>query len=241
MQLFAICDDEKNICSQLEATLINILDKLNLPYEIDVFQTGFELYEKLKQGYSYDLLFLDVGLVKDKLNGIQLGYAIRDLRENNSIPICFISWEPAHALDLFDIQPINFLIKPLSEVKIEKTIKKVIKQLPKQSPTLSYKISHQFYKCPLKNILYLESQGRKIIIHLTDGTTEEFYGKLKDIYTSQLEVQDFLYIHASYTVNPLHVKKFQYEEIIMTNGKELPISQARRAKIRERTMEMGSV
>ena len=41
MTLFiAICDDEKRISAELECTIIDVLDKMNVKYEIDVYFTG---------------------------------------------------------------------------------------------------------------------------------------------------------------------------------------------------------
>ena len=59
----AICDDEPQFCSDLERTLIKILDKKCIEYDIDVFYSGVELCEKIETGelpYCYDMLFLDI-------------------------------------------------------------------------------------------------------------------------------------------------------------------------------------
>jgi len=43
----------------------------------------------------------------------------------------------------------------------------------------------------------------------------------------------FVKIHRSYLINCNHVSIFKYDEIVMSNGEALPISQSRRKKIRE--------
>ena len=232
MQFIAICDDEKNICANLEASLIDILRKLSIEHEIDVFATGAELYKKIKQGYQCDLLFLDIELAQDTVNGVEISRLIREAQGNNLISICFISWEMKYAMSLFDSQPLNFLIKPLDDDKIKKVVNQFTTLFNSRNATLKYKIGRDFYRRSLKEIQYLESQGRKIILHLIDGTTEQFYGKLRDVYTSKLQQYDFLFIHASYIVNYDHVIKFAYDEFTLTDGKRLPISQANRTKIR---------
>jgi len=232
MQYIAICDDETNICANLESSLINILKRLNIRHDIDTFETGAELYEKIKNGKHYDLLFLDIELAQDMINGIEISSLIRDELRNNLMSICFISWQMKYAMSLFDSHPINFLIKPLNDPEIEKVIKKFTALSNSQNATLNYKIRHDSYRKPLKEILYLESHGRKITIYLINGTTEEFYGQLKEIYPLQLQQHDFLFIHASYIVNYDHVMKFSYDELVLVNGKRLSISQTNRVKIR---------
>jgi len=232
MQKIAICDDEVSICASLEALSINVLNQAKMPHEVDVFTTGAEIYQKLKQGFQYDLIFLDINLTHDEINGIEFAHLIRKLQKNNLTSICFISWEKNYALSLFDVQPLNFLVKPLEKSAVEKVIYQFITLVQSRIATLNYKISHEFYKRPLGEILYLESQGRKIAVHLMDGKIEYFYGKLKDIYPAQLQQHDFLFIHGSLVVNYDCVKKFSYEEVTLINEKILPISQANRTRVR---------
>ena len=233
MYLIAICDDEKNICSRIEQLLIAHLEKEDIPYEIDVFSTGTELLNTMNAGRHYDLLFLDIELAHDDKSGVEFSHLIRENLQNKRLPICFISWEVSYAMSLFDSQPLNFLVKPVDAPKIEKVMRQFSQIAKTHNATLSYKIGHDYYKQPLQEILYLESQGRKINVYLNNGETISFYGKLKEVYAEgQLEKFDFLLVHASYVVNDEYVARFSYEELTLLNGKKIPISQVNRARIR---------
>lgn len=75
------------------------------------------------------------------------------------------------------------------------------------------------------DILYFESYGRKIKIHLKDGSLESFNGKLSDV---EKELDNgkipFLRIHKSYFVNYHYIKARAKTEIILTDGTRLPVS-----------------
>jgi len=234
MSLFiAICDDEREVSSGLESILINILDKLKIEYEIDVYFTGEEVCQKISDGAHYDLMFLDIEFLNDAISGIEVGTFIRENQNNNSISIVYISGHMKFAMQLFDIRPLNFLIKPLDYNKVKSTIETYLKLTTFWSESFTYKIGHDTFKVKIRDIIYLESFDRKLILHLSDGRKEEFYGTLKTIYQEQLEKFDFLFIHASYVVNYDYVTAIKYDELTLVKPHTtLPIGQARRKEIR---------
>jgi len=234
MTLFvAICDDEKRIGAELERALISMFDKLNIKYEVDVYFTGEELCSKMEKGGYYNLIFLDIEFAKNAINGIEVGKLIRK-SHNNAVSIVYISWETNYSMQLFDIRPLNFLIKPLDYEKVEKVVRTHLEIAGLWSGDFTYKAGHVTYKVNVKDIIYLQSAKRKLILYLADGRKEEFYGTLKDVYQEQLQRSDFLFIHASYVVNYDYIAVVKYNELILTNGAvSLPISQHKRKEVRE--------
>jgi len=234
MITIAICDDETKIGAELERALIKILDNLNVKHEIDVFFAVEELCKKLEARTHYDLIFLDIEFAKDELNGVEMGRLIRDTHKNNIVSIVYISWEKKYAMDLFDIRPLHFLVKPLNYEKVEKVIRTFLEIAGLWSGVLSYNIGYDTFKVPLKDILYLENQERKIILYLANGKSEEFYGSLKWVYEEQLKRFDFLFIHASYVVNYDYITTVEYSQLFLANKElPLPISKHRRNDVRE--------
>ena len=230
----AICDDETKIGAELELALIDIFGKLNINHEIDVFLAGEELYRKVKSGAQYDLIFLDIEFARGKLNGVEVGRLIRDVNHNYLASIVYISWEKNYALQLFEIQPLNFLIKPLKYEHIEEVVRKHLKIAGLLSREFTYKRGHDTFKVQIKDIVYLESYDRKLTLHLADGRKEEFYGTLKDVYEEQLKKFDFLFIHKSYVVSYDYINALKFNQVLLVDGKTiLPISKHRRNEIRD--------
>ena len=239
MMYVAVCDDETKIGAELERILVDILDKLNIKHEIDVFFSGNELYEKMEEGAHYDLIFLDIEFAQSEINGVEVGRLIRDVHQNYLASIVYISWEKKYALQLFEIQPLNFLVKPLKCEKVEDVVRKYLKISGLWSGVFTYKVAHDTLKVQIKDIVYLESYDRKLVMHLADGRKEEFYGSLKEAYNEQLKRFDFLFIHNSYVVNYDYVAALKFDQVILANNETpLPISKHRRNEVRESYYEI---
>lgn len=225
----AICDDENLICAQVEKYIFSICKKADIKADVDVFYSGEELCRGLKNGEYYDLIFLDIEL--PQLNGIEVGHIIREVLENENMQIAYISGRENYAIRLFEFRPINFLVKPLDYQKVEQVLKKVFLLLDIETGTFTYKKGHGIDKIQIKDILYFQSRNRKIEI-ITQNSSEEFYGSLDDVY-EQVKKNQFLWIHKSYIVNYKFVKILEYDQLTMTNGQVLSISQNKRKYIRE--------
>lgn len=223
----AVCDDEQIICSTLYETLLKLSEFKSVKFEIDCFTSGEALCREM-ESTSYDLLFLDIEL--PQMNGVAVGQYIRETLKNETIQIIYISSKQKYAMELFDMHPLNFLVKPLTDDKIEKVIDKFLLINKTDVELFSFKIGHKYYKVHISDILYFSSSGRKIKL-ITRNKEYEFYGSLEAIY-SELKNKNFLFVHKSFLVNYRYVEKYQYEQVTMSDNRVIPISQSRRKAIR---------
>jgi len=234
MVYVAVCDDDIKIGAELECALIKIFDNMQVEHEIDVFFSSDELCRRMEAGAHYDLIFLDIEFARDEINGVEVGRLIRDAYQNNNVSIVYISREKDYAFQLFEIRPLNFLVKPLEHDVLTKTVKTYMKIAGLWSSEFSYSVGRDTLKVKVKDIVYLESSDRKLILHFADGRTDEFYGSLKEVYQEQLKKFDFLFIHASYVVNFDYISAIRYNQLSLTGIEApLPISQGKRNEIRE--------
>lgn len=228
MLSIAICDDEKAICAYLENILIELGNKFSDQISINIFYSGEKLWKSLNEGVYYDIIFLDIDL--KTMNGITIGKLIRDTISNYTTHIIYISGKDSYDMELFDIRPLNFLIKPIKYEKIEKVFKTALKLIHKHDLVFQYQKGHHFFRIPINNILYFESFGKKIRIIMTYGE-DEYYSKLSIIQKS-IKGAFFIPIHKSYLVNYDHIVEVQYDNIRMSNNVVLPISQHNRKAVR---------
>lgn len=229
----AVVDDENNICSFVEKCLLNLSKKYGINVEVDVFSSGEDLMNTINEIF-YDVIFLDIKM--NDLSGIDVSKLIRSAMGNEATQIVYISGNTEYAIEVYDYDPLHFLPKPLCEEKIEKAFVKLMRKLNLKSEAFAYKIGHDTFKIAVKDILYFESNKRKIIIHYGDKQSE-FYGSLENIQ-QQLNKYNFLLIHKSCLINPIHVRKCTYESVEMPNHIVLPIAQSKRKEIREKQLEL---
>ena len=142
------------------------------------------------------MLFLDIELIST--DGIKVGKFIRDELENLEIAIVYISSKSSYAMNLFRVQPIDFLIKPIEKEKLMEVILCGIKLHERKNQVFEYCIKGYNYKVPYKDIVYFYSQDKKINIVLKNKEMQ-FNGKLKNI--ANVVPHNFILIHQSYLIN----------------------------------------
>lgn len=224
----AICDDQLDICGQLELLVEKILKNKKIKYNIDVYSSGIELCKEMSET-EYQLVFLDVEMPEK--NGVEIGRYIREKLKNEKIQIAYISSKEESAMSLFELRPINFLIKPLKMEQIEKVIDKYMVVSEIHNYFFEWQKGKENYKIPIDKINYFEISGRKIHL-LAENMQDEFYGSIEEI-NDRLNKEKFLFIHKSTIVNYDYVKKISYDQVEMVDGRVFSISQSRRKSIKK--------
>ena len=180
-------------------------------------------------------IFLDIEL--GTTSGIDTGKKLRSNFRNLLTQIIYISNHKQYAMELFQVHPFDFLLKPLKYKDVEKTIKNIINIVFKQNDSFQYKVAHKIYEIELYKILYFEKHRRKINIKTFEDNLEKdsFYGKISDI-SEQLLKLDFFLVSAYHLVNYHAVTEFEYKKVKLVNGEEISIGQAFRNDVRDMHM-----
>lgn len=230
-----ICDDENPTCSYIEKVMLDYATKENISVSTEVFYTGEGLLKYMKQNSNVDLLFLDIAL--PGMNGAEVGNLLRDELENETVQIVYISSQDKYAMQLFQIRPFDFLIKPLSEDKLISIFEKYRRLYENDQNFFGYKVGKHEEKIRLSEIMYFKCEYRKICM-VTSKKKEFFYGSMKELH-ELLRAPDFWSVHNSYIVNIRYVKRFRESEVIMTNDTVIPISHAYKSEVKRKTMQLN--
>jgi len=158
----AICDDDKRLATELESVLIDMLDAQTINCEIDTYYTGEALCASMESGTVYHLIFLDIEFAKGAINGVEVGRLIRNAYRNNLVSIVYMSWEMQYSMQLFEIRPFNFLIKPLAPNRIEDVVLTYLQIAETRRGDFTYKIGHSTCKTQAKDIVYFKAGGEKL-------------------------------------------------------------------------------
>ena len=229
----AVCDDEPVICKTIYTMITALSDKTGIRFEIDCFTSGEELCREM-EGTAYDLIFLDIEF--PEMNGVEVGKHIRDVLNNESVQIVYISSKQQYAMALFDIRPMNFLIKPITQDKLREIMDKFVKLNAMDAGLFRFRMGKEHLKLPVSEIIYFSSSGRTVTLYTT-AKKYTFYGSLDQI-DNELKNGQFLYIHKSFLVNYQYIRHYEYEQVTLLDGTVLPVSQPRRKQIRRRILEM---
>lgn len=226
----AVCDDNDAVCSTIENIIDGFFRTENTHYEIDSFQSGEELLKELNNHEKYDLIYLDIELAQ--IDGVAVGRYIRENLLDDYTQIAFISAKSSYALELFQVRPIHFLVKPFTPRQVIGILEKAMELRGHQIKIFSYRTGKIENRIPYKDIMYFSSEGKKIIIHMRNGK-DAFYGKLSEL---NLPDTEFMQIHKSFIVNKQFVTRFKFDSVLLSDDEELPISRAYRKTVREKLM-----
>lgn len=224
-----ICDDDKRLCEQLHAMLLEIAD--TEVGAIRTFTSGEQLLFFLEERKTPpDLIFLDIRLLEN--SGIEIAKKVLHL--SPSAQIIFISAYDTYYIDVYDVDHIYFLKKPIDKTRLAAALARAKAEIEKEkNDYFSFSSQKGIWRLPFRSILYFEKSKRQILIHTRNisspknSNTEEvqkFYGKFADI----LPVLDerFIHCHNSYLVNLSWIDKIQAKQIYLENGVILPISRS---------------
>lgn len=225
----AICDDEQAIRSQIENILLLYSKKTCLEVDIIGFCSGEELYKYIKSGHGFDLIYLDIEM--ELMNGLEVGKRIRNTMKDHKTEIVYISGKDGYDRQLFDVQPLHFIPKPIDPKMVIEDLNLAMLRADKLGGIFTYRKTIETYKVPIKDIIYFESMDRELRI-ITINNEDIFYGTIQQVFETVAKYQ-FIRIHRSYIVNYRYIAILKYNEVIMSNGMRLPISQSRRKEVRE--------
>lgn len=235
MLKIAICDDENVIINEIEGLLSDISKQHNIRMDIDAFYSGQELEKEVLRGTRYDLIYMDIEM--ENGNGIASAGNIRKVGENAML--IYVSAYDKYVLELFRLDVFAFLKKPIDKELFIKTFLEVHEKICNKVFFFTYSSNGREYRIPCKDILYFESNGRKVNVYCLDGSVEEFYGKLSDVEGKLSKGKiPFLRIHQSYLVNFLLIRTRSRSGVTLANGKTLAISAATQKKFARRYSDL---
>lgn len=174
-----------------------------------------------------DLVFLDIEL--GGMNGLELAKLIPA-----GISVVFTTAYARYALDGFELEAVDFLHKPFSFQRFGKAVRKVsgLMRLKRSASvpfpsgrTVSVISGYRTVNICTDDILFIESLGNYIYIHLSDSRTIPVIMRMKDIIGT-LPAENFVRVHKSYIVQTCHILSRTSKDIILYGGKQIPVGRA---------------
>lgn len=218
-----IIDDEP-LAREGMQMLIAKTPNLNL---LGSFGTTFDATEILKSK-TIDLIFLDINM--PEMNGLDF---VKTLTQ--SPMIIFATAYPQYAIDSYELDAIDYLLKPIRFDRFAKAVNKaqdylslldtkdvnenVIQSV--ESEFIFVKADKKLFKIFFEDILYIEGLKDYVIIHIQNKKIMTAMN-LKTIF-DQLPNAKFSRISKSYIVNYNHISSIDTFNVYMKNDTELPL------------------
>lgn len=212
-----IVDDEPLAIEGLKM-YVEDYSKLNL---IATFNKSIDAREFLKTNKNVDLLFLDIEM--PNLSGFEIMDGVK-----NKPLIIFTTAYPEYALDAFDLNVIDYLLKPISPKRFKKAIDKTFylfsnksSQFEKMDDNYIFiKADRKLNKLLFNEILYIKGLKDYVIVYTKTSKLITAIN-IKNILL-KLPKATFIRISKSYIININYVKIINNNSLII-NNEELPI------------------
>ena len=184
-----------------------------------------------KKGKKYDLLFLDIEM--KEMDGLTAAKEIR--KRDEMTMLIYVSSHESYAVEAYDVQPFQFLVKPVNFETVRKYFMKAYEKLTTGPNYFLCGFKSDTHILRMSEIMYFRSNRRVIQVYMSDGSIYKFYGKMNDLEERlKREKADFWRIHQSYLVNVRYIGIISYDQILLKNKKALSISEDRRKTISEK-------
>jgi len=197
---------------------------------VNTFEDAIAGAEFLKN-FRIDLLFIDINM--PDITGLEL---VRSLKEKPII--IFTTAYKKFALDGFELEALDYLLKPFEFERFKKTIKKVRDYFEfrttdrRAGKKLFVRSEYKKVQIEIDTIDYIESFEDYIKIYVGNSKPIFVRMTLKDIL-NKLPEEKFKQVHKSYIVSLNKIRFVANKKALLLSGKELPLGEKYISSINE--------
>ncbi|CAZ94226.1 LytTR family DNA-binding domain-containing protein [Zobellia galactanivorans] len=220
-----VIDDSK---TQRTAVAQLIKNHINLRFLAD-YKNAIEAQKHMEKN-EVDLVFLDIEM--PLVNGFQF---IESLE--NRPQIILITGKAEYAMQAFDYDVTDYLLKPISQGRFNIAIKKAIQNkvvpMEKEEDFIFVNSKLKKVKLLLSDIKWVEGLGDYIKV-VTDDENILILSTMK-AFIDKLPEDQFLRVHKSYIINLNKVEKFNGSQVEVC-GHSIPLSRHKKLALEEALM-----
>ncbi|MBN1186989.1 MAG: response regulator transcription factor [Bacteroidales bacterium] len=214
-----IVDDEPKAIELLKSYLVHF-SSIEL---VATFRNGLKAFEYLSKE-PVELIFLDINM--PHISGISLSKMLPD-----NIKVIFTTAYSEFAVESYEIQAIDYLVKPISLDRFTKSMSRILSanspKIESEKKIILVKSGFETFRIESASILFLEKDGNYMNYHCVNQkimvreTIQESLDKLPNT---------FIQTHKSYIVNSEKIESFD-KNILNMGKKKIPISDSFRNKV----------
>lgn len=220
----AVVDDERMIREQICGLIENQVPNCR----IKSYSSGEEIVVSEKR---FDIIFLDI-----KMGGMGGIETARRLREKNSEAVLiFVTGIKEYVFEALDLYAFQYLLKPINEKKFAEVIERAVKEVEKHSYRRELFIRSKKLTIAQADILYIESNGKKVEIHTVNSRESiDIYGTMDEL-EKELD-ENFYRCHRSYIVNMSYIAGYDNDSIFLTNGDKVYLTKKKYSEFKKAYM-----
>jgi len=214
----AICEDTKTDALHLRKAVERYFSENQIAAEIDLFESGESFLAEFAPE-KYQIVFMDIFMSENGLNGMETAKKLKDIDEE--VSIIFTTTTTEYSIEGYNVA-VYYIVKPVEYENLIRAMQKCRNLLERHAASIEIAVNRSLLKIRLRDIYYVEVQGRNCVFVTEDEkvtSVRTFSGLLQE-----LGGMPFLQCHRSYIVNLYHVERLENRDFILKNGQIIPIS-----------------
>lgn len=216
----AIAEDMDRDRDLLRQYLTQFSQETGEQFQVFAYSDGMALLENYRP--DYDLILLDVEM--PSMDGLSTARELRQL--DAGVLIIFITNMAQYALKGYEVDALDYVLKPVSYYAFALKLKKVQRILRERScADLMLPFDGILRRVPIRSILYIEVTDHKLCYHTYEGDSM-MTGSMKTAEQA-LNRYHFARCNNCYLVNLIHVRSVTQDQVWIEDT-PLKISRPRR-------------
>ena len=229
----AYCDDEALVGQIFIPKVQAEFQRQGVRAHVSLVSSPKRLLSLVESGKTFDAYFLDIDM--PQLDGITLGRHLRERAPNAAI--IFLSNKEEMVYSVFRVKPLRFLRKNRFEAEIADAVQAVLLSLREvERKTVIFEDGNQVYRFSPREILFVEILNRTLIVVRARDSI-----RLRATITTAEELLvpfGFIRIHKSYLVNYRAIFTIGKKDVLLEDGRALPISKHRYREVLQQFMQL---
>ena len=229
MVTVAIVEDDDNEAERIKSYLIRYGKENDETFNVMHFSDGLEFLDKIRP--EVDAVFMDIEM--PFLNGIE---AARKLRQSDlSVPIVFITNLKQYALKGYEVEAMDFLVKPVAYAAFSTMMSRVCARLTMRiDDEIFIQNAQGGFKIKISDIFYVEVIKHYVIFHTPRGEVK-MWGSLSDI-EKRLPDKKFARCNNCYLINLKYVDKIEGNDLYI-GGEVLAVSRGKKQEFMKKLLD----
>lgn len=213
----AVVDDSLEDAQRIVTYLEQFQGQHNLSFQVKVFYASFDFLEEYKG--QYDVIFLDIEMPGS--NGLEVAREIR--QRDQAVGIIFITSLAQYAIDGYEVQAIDFMVKPVGYCNFSMKLLKAFRffEAHREQDIL---ISHKegILRILVSDIYYIEKEKDYLLFHTKQGCSRT-RGSIRDM-KEKMDKLPFSECTSGCLIHLNYVKRVGKDSVLLTSNQELPLS-----------------
>lgn len=229
-----LCDDDNVFLDKLETRIRGMCQKHGIAVGMERYDSSKKMLEGLKDLDTVPVFLIDIDM--PEVNGFEVASFLK--KWNRECCIGFVSNKDELVFQAFAYHPFFFIRKTHLDEELEPQLLELQKKMGVKVPKIELQTGRQTVEVALDTIWFVESEKNYLLFYREkDERGDAVRARMKIAEAEkELEPHGFVRTHKGYLVNMNYVYRLRENEILLLNGKHVPVSRSYLNQVRMKIM-----